>query len=133
MEETELNMNEIKALPAPENYTPPPPPPPEPEQPKTQSQQVTEDLVNLKDDAVSADEQGNKLALALFSGPPTSNNANGSWEAFPSNGETEVTSAWQTPAAETGKADWELALVESASNLSKQKAALAGGFDRSMS
>lgn len=129
VEETELNMNEIKALPAPENYTPPPPPPPEPEQPKTQSQQVTEDLVNLKDDAVSADEQGNKLALALFSGPPTSNNANGSWEAFPSNGETEVTSAWQTPAAETGKADWELALVESASNLSKQKAALAGGFD----
>ncbi|KAE8701570.1 putative clathrin assembly protein [Hibiscus syriacus] len=125
--EPETNMNEIKALPAPENYTPPPPPP-EPEQPKTVPQQVTEDLVNLRDDAVSADEQGNKLALALFSGPPTSN-ANGSWEAFPSNGEPEVTSAWQTPAAETGNADWELALVESASNLSKQKAALAGGFD----
>ncbi|XP_022755152.1 probable clathrin assembly protein At4g32285 [Durio zibethinus] len=126
-EGTEANMNEVKALPAPENYTPPPPPP-ETEQPKTQPQQVTEDLVNLKDDAVSADEQGNKLALALFSGPPSSN-ANGSWEAFPSNGEPEVTSAWQTPAAETGKADWELALVESASNLSKQKATLAGGFD----
>lgn len=126
-EEMEVNINEIKALPAPENYTPPPPPP-EPEQPKTQPQHVTEDLVNLKDDAVSADEQGNRLALALFSGPPTSN-ANGSWEAFPSNGEPEVTSAWQTPAAETGKADWELALAESASNLSKQKATLAGGFD----
>ncbi|OMO81164.1 ENTH/ANTH/VHS superfamily protein [Corchorus capsularis] len=126
-EEPEANMNEIKALPAPENYTPPPPPP-EVEQPKTPKPQVTQDLVNLRDDAVSADEQGNKLALALFSGPPTSN-ANGSWEAFPSNGEPEVTSAWQTPAAETGKADWELALVESASNLSKQKAALAGGFD----
>ncbi|XWS17123.1 hypothetical protein CRYUN_Cryun33cG0041400 [Craigia yunnanensis] len=124
-EEPEANMNEVKALPAPENYTPPPP---EPEQPKTQPQQMTEDLVNLKDDAVSADEQGNKLALALFSGQPTSN-ANDSWEAFPSNGEPEVTSAWQTPAAETGKADWELALVESASNLSKQKATLAGGFD----
>ncbi|KAK6236175.1 hypothetical protein SCA6_011512 [Theobroma cacao] len=126
-EEPEANMNEIKALPAPESYTPPPPPP-EPEQPKMQAQQDTEDLVNLKDDAVSADEQGNRLALALFSGPPTSN-ANGSWEAFPSNGQPEVTSAWQTPAAEAGKADWELALVESASNLSKQKAALAGGFD----
>ncbi|KAK8654989.1 hypothetical protein V6N13_107582 [Hibiscus sabdariffa] len=126
-EEPGMNMNEIKALPAPENYMPPPPPP-KPEQPKTVPQQVTEDLVNLRDDAVSADEQGNKLALALFSGPPTSN-VNGSWEAFPSNDEPEVTSAWQTPAAETGKADWELALVESASNLSKQKAALAGGFD----
>ncbi|XWS70719.1 hypothetical protein CRYUN_Cryun03dG0071700 [Craigia yunnanensis] len=65
-EETEANMNEIKDLPAPENYSPPPSPP-EPEQPKSQRQQVTEDLVNLKDDAVSADEQGNKLALALFS------------------------------------------------------------------
>ncbi|XVF48065.1 hypothetical protein PTKIN_Ptkin03bG0160800 [Pterospermum kingtungense] len=126
-EEIESNMSEIKALPAPENYNQPPPPP-EPKQPKMQPQQVTEDLVNLKDDAVSADEQGNKLALALFSGPPTSN-TNGSWEAFPSDGEPEMTSAWQTPAAETGKPDWELALVESASNLSKQKATLAGGFD----
>ncbi|KAE8718936.1 putative clathrin assembly protein [Hibiscus syriacus] len=129
LEGPETNMNEIKALPAPENYNPPPPPPPpEPEQPKMVPQQVTEDLVNLRDDAVSADEQGNKLALALFSERPTSN-ANGSWEAFPSNDEPEVTSAWKTPAAETGNTDWELALVESASNLSKQKAALAGGFD----
>ncbi|KAL5769030.1 hypothetical protein ACOSQ2_015813 [Xanthoceras sorbifolium] len=125
-EEREPDMNEVKALPPPENHTAPPP---EPQQaPKPQPQQVKEDLVNLKDDATSADEQGNKLALALFSGPPTTN-TNGSWEAFPSNGEHEVTSAWQTPAAESGKADWELALVESASNLSKQKAALAGGFD----
>lgn len=128
-EEAELDINEVKALPPPESYTAPPPPPPEPQQaPKPQPQQVTEDLVNLKEDAITADEQGNKLALALFSGPPTTN-TNGSWEAFPSNGEPEVTSAWQTPAAETGKADWELALVESASNLSKQKAAYAGGFD----
>ncbi|KAK9269480.1 hypothetical protein L1049_001255 [Liquidambar formosana] len=126
-EEPEPDMNEIKALPPPENYTPPPPPPPEP-QPKPQPQQETEDLVNLKDDGVSAEDQGNKFALALFSGPPTSN-TNGSWEAFPSNGQPEVTSAWQTPAAESGKADWELALVETASNLSNQKAALAGGFD----
>ncbi|XP_062149273.1 putative clathrin assembly protein At2g25430 [Alnus glutinosa] len=123
----EQDMNEIKALPPPENYNPPPPPPPEREA-KPQPQQVTEDLVNLKDDAISADEQGNKLALALFSGQPATN-TDGSWEAFPSNGEPEVTSAWQTPAAEIGKADWELALAESASNLSKQKATLAGGFD----
>ncbi|KAJ9167732.1 hypothetical protein P3X46_019336 [Hevea brasiliensis] len=124
-EEPVPNMNEIKALPPPENYTPPPPTEPEP---KPQQPQVTEDLVNLRDDAVTADDQGNRLALALFAGPPA-NNGNGSWEAFPSNGEPQVTSAWQNPAAEPDKADWELALVESASNLSKQKATLGGGFD----
>lgn len=126
-EEPVPDMNEIKALPPPENYTPPPPPPPEPE-PKPQQPQVTEDLVNLRDEGVTADDQGNRFALALFAGPGA-NNTNGSWEAFPSNGQPEVTSAWQTPAAETGKADWELALVETASNLSRQKATLAGGFD----
>ncbi|KAA8521576.1 hypothetical protein F0562_012249 [Nyssa sinensis] len=125
-EEPVPDMNEIKALPPPENYTPPPPPEPEP--PKPQKQQETEDLVNLRDEAVTADDQGNRLALALFAGP-AANNANGSWEAFPSNGEPEVTSAWQNPAAESGKADWELALVETASNLAKQKAALGGGLD----
>lgn len=131
VDEPVQDMNEIKALPAPENHTPPPPRPPQPE-PKTQPKQDTGDLLNLADGAVSAEDQSNKLALALFSAPVAST-TNGSWEAFPSNGEPssgpEVTSAWQTPAAESGKADWELALVESASNLSKQKAALAGGFD----
>ncbi|KAJ9163079.1 hypothetical protein P3X46_022791 [Hevea brasiliensis] len=124
-QELEPDMNEVKALPPPENYTSRPPPEP---RPKPQLQQVTEDLVNLRDDAVSADDQGNKLALALFSGPPIAS-TNGSWEAFPSNGDSEVTSAWQTPAAESGKADWELALVESTSNLSNQKAILGGGMD----
>ncbi|KAF2310629.1 hypothetical protein GH714_015697 [Hevea brasiliensis] len=124
-QEPEPDMNEVKALPPPENYIPTPPTEP---QPKPQPHQITEDLVNLKDDAVSADEQGNKLALALFNGPPTTC-TNNSWEAFPSNGDSEVTSAWQTPAAESGKADWELALVESTSNLSKQKATLGGGMD----
>lgn len=126
-EEPVPDMNEIKALPAPENYTPPPPPPPEPEAPKPQKQE-TGDLVDLREEAMTADAQGNRLALALFAGPAT-NKGNGSWEAFPSNGEPEVNSAWDNPAAESGKADWELALVESASNLSKQKAALGGGFD----
>ncbi|XP_030548308.1 putative clathrin assembly protein At2g25430 [Rhodamnia argentea] len=124
-EEPVPDMNEIKALPPPENYTPAPPPEPKPEPPKPQ---VTADLVDLRDDGVTADDQGNKLALALFAGP-AANSGNGSWEAFRSNGESEVTSAWQNPAAETGKEDWELALVETASNLSKQKAALGGGLD----
>lgn len=125
-EEPLEDMNAIKALPAPESYTPPPPPRPPAPAPKPPPQ-VTEDLVNLRDDAETADDQGNKFALALFAGPTT--NGNGSWLAFPSNSEPEVTSAWQTPAAEPGKADWELALVESASNLAKQKAALGGGLD----
>ena len=124
-EEPVPNMNEIKALPAPENYTPPPPPEPEP---KPKQQEVTHDLVDLREDSLTADDQGNKFALALFAGP-VSNKANGSWEAFPSNGQPEVTSAWQTPAAEPGKADWELALVESASNLVRQKQDLGGGLD----
>lgn len=123
--EPEPDTNEVKALPPPETFTPPPP---SVTQPKPPPQQVTNDLVDLKDDGVSADEQGNKLALALFSGHPTVK-TEGSWEAFPSDEGSEVTSAWQTPAAEPGKADWELALAESASNLSKQKANLAGGFD----
>ncbi|KAF9681240.1 hypothetical protein SADUNF_Sadunf06G0204900 [Salix dunnii] len=123
-EEPVPDMNEIKALPPPENYTPPPPEP----EPKPQQPQFAEDLVNLRDDTVTADDQGNRFALALFAGP-SANNGNGSWEAFPSNGEPQMTSAWQTPAAEPGKADWELALVETASNLSQQKAALGGGFD----
>ncbi|XP_072997717.1 probable clathrin assembly protein At4g32285 [Typha latifolia] len=128
-EEPVEDMNSIKALPAPEDYKEEQPEPvkvevevkkpPPPEQP----------LLDLREDTVTADEQGNKLALALFSGPPAANGTNGSWEAFPANGQSEVTSAWQTPAADPGKADWELALVETASNLSKQKATLAGGFD----
>ncbi|KAF8019002.1 hypothetical protein BT93_H3778 [Corymbia citriodora subsp. variegata] len=78
-----------------------------------------------EDNRVTADDQGNKFALALFVVPPA-NTGNGSWEAFPSNGEP---SAWQTRAAESGKEDWELALVETASDSSKQKSALGGGLD----
>lgn len=122
------DMNEIKALPAPENFSPPPPQPEPQSMPKPNPPQEAEDLVNLREEGLSADDQGNKFALALFNGPPAKN-SNGSWEAFPSNGQPEVTSAWQTPAAEQGKADWELALVETASNLEKQKAEMGGGMD----
>ncbi|KAI3771686.1 hypothetical protein L6452_02853 [Arctium lappa] len=121
--ETLPNMNEIKALPPPENHNPPPSSPPPAAAPPPLP---TEDLLNLKDDAMSADAHGNKLALALFSAP-SNVNAKGSWEVF---SEPEVTSAWQTLAAEGGgEADWEVALVESASNLPKQKANMAGGLD----
>jgi hypothetical protein len=80
-------------------------------------------------DIICQNKLGNRLALALFQGPPAAGGNNGSWEAFPSNGGNEVTSAWQNPAAEPGKADWELALVETASNLSMQKPAMSGGMD----
>ncbi|GLT25340.1 hypothetical protein SLA2020_004740 [Shorea laevis] len=122
-EEPAGDVNEIKALPPPENYTPPPP---EPEPKPKQPQVITGDLVDLRDGNVTADDQGNKLALALFNAPPPT--GNGSWEAFPLDGQPKETSAWQTTAAEPGRADWELALVESASNLSRQRATMGGGL-----
>lgn len=128
-EEPEPDMNSIKALPAPEDYKEPEPEKVEEEVKPEPPPQPQGDLVDLREDTVSADEQGNRLALALFQGPPAAGGSNGSWEAFPSNGANEVTSAWQNPAAEPGKADWELALVETASNLSKQKPAMSGGMD----
>nr|GEV01547.1 putative clathrin assembly protein At2g25430 [Tanacetum cinerariifolium] len=108
------NMNEIKALPPPENHNPPPAPPPPPSPPLASvhvGPLPTEDLLNLKDDTMSADARGNNLALALFSAPAEVE-TNGAWEVFSSEG-----------------ADWEVALVESASNLSRQKANMAGGLD----
>ncbi|KAL0559305.1 hypothetical protein IC582_003911 [Cucumis melo] len=119
VKESRYDMNEIKALPPPENCAP-----------VSQSvlQSLKEDLVNLREDEVSADEQGEKLAMAFFSGPPTTN-PNGSWETFSLNHEPEVSSVWQTRAAEFGKPDWELALVETASHLSKQRPDMGGCFD----
>ncbi|ERN12912.1 putative clathrin assembly protein At2g25430 [Amborella trichopoda] len=122
LEEEEPDMRSIKALPAPPEWD-------EQQQqlPSEKPKQETGDLVNLSEDAVTLEDQANKFALALFSADGAKAASGSSWEAFPSSGKEEVTSAWQL--AETGKAEWELALVESASNLSKQKATLAGGFD----
>ncbi|KAK8933230.1 putative clathrin assembly protein [Platanthera zijinensis] len=126
VEEPPLDINTIKALPAPSDYEEQPPVTEEPKTPPPQiPPQPPADLVDLREDTVTADAQGNKLALALFSAGAT----NAEWEPFPSASGGEITSAWQTPAAEQGKADWELALVETTSNLAKQKAALGGGFD----
>lgn len=121
VKELEYDMNEIKTLPPLENCAPV-------LQSVLRTQSRKEDLVNLREDGVSADEQGNKLALALFSGPPITN-PNGSWETFSSNHEPDASSVWQTPVAEFGKPDWELALVETASHLSKQKPDMGGCFD----
>ncbi|KAK7330082.1 hypothetical protein VNO77_24268 [Canavalia gladiata] len=115
--EVTVDMNETKALPAPENFTPPPPATRSVPKPKAvPTEQETGELVNLRDEGVSAEEQGNKVALALFSGGGTVK-TEGSWEAFGSNEESEV------------RCGWELALVECSSKLSRQKADLGGGFD----
>ncbi|KAI3711704.1 hypothetical protein L1987_70245 [Smallanthus sonchifolius] len=87
----------------------------------------TEDLLNLKDDIVPpANNHGNTLAISLFSGPKTVGNT-GSWDVFSSTSESDKAAVWRTPVVAGGKADWELALVESTSNLSRQKA--GGGLD----
>ena len=114
--EEELDMNAIKALPPPET--------PVEEEKKVEleheaiidskPQQQEGDLLNLGEDcALSSQEHADKLTLALFDGvphpPPQQQPA---WEAFSDEA-----------------ADWETALVQSASGLSQQKTSLAGGFD----
>ncbi|RWW69561.1 hypothetical protein BHE74_00022841 [Ensete ventricosum] len=116
-DEPEYEMNGIKALPAPEAAA----------EDTQQEQAVAEvkedkeeekeeekevDLLNLKDDAMTGEEHGNKLALALFDGHMSSDAAP-KWGAFP----------------DGDSSNWEMALVETASNLSGQKASLGGGFD----
>ncbi|CAM0958399.1 unnamed protein product [Alopecurus aequalis] len=128
------NMNGIKALPAPEHFRGAPPARVEPAKPfaaPVARAPEQSDLVDLREPAATADEQGNKFALALFSGAPAANGADSGWVAFPSDDDAPkaMSSAWQTPAAEPGKADWELALVETASNLSRQAPAMGGGLD----
>ncbi|KAL5203486.1 hypothetical protein ABZP36_014438 [Zizania latifolia] len=115
------DMNGIKALPAPEHHNV------AKKTPEQQAATQTRDLVDLREPV--EDNQDNKLALALFSGTPAADGTDGGWVAFPSDDAPEVKSAWQTPAAEAGKADWELALVETTSNLSRQKASMGGGLD----
>ncbi|ONK56719.1 uncharacterized protein A4U43_C10F12040 [Asparagus officinalis] len=70
------------------------------------------DFLNMRDDAVTVEDRGDDLALALFEGHTAPTTSAPVWEAF-----TDDT------------ADWETALVQSASNLSGQKAVLGGGFD----
>ncbi|PWA73377.1 AP180 N-terminal homology (ANTH) domain-containing protein [Artemisia annua] len=73
--------------------------------------ETTEDLLDMKDSPPA--NQANTLAIALFSGPKTVT-AKGSWDVF---------------SGPEKASDWELALVESASNLSKQNASITGGLD----
>ncbi|CAL4893670.1 unnamed protein product [Urochloa decumbens] len=112
VDEDEEDMNATKALPAPdqpaaarEEDTP------APAEPEAAALVVAEeeeaDFLNLKADAMPAEEHGQRLALALFDG-----DAAGS-----------APSAFDHTAA-----DWETALVQSASALASQRAELGGGL-----
>ncbi|KAK6135368.1 hypothetical protein DH2020_030879 [Rehmannia glutinosa] len=119
--EPEPDMNSIKALPPPEGF----PDETENEEQKQEIEtpkedekvktQVEGDLLNLGSDAPTTQEHGDKLALALFDGGPATSAPSDTktpWEAF-----------------KESSGDWEMALVQSASHLSNQKANLPGGFD----
>lgn len=123
-EPEDQDMNAIKALPPPEDFKPEQEPaaievkeesePKEDEKKKDENPMMC-DLLNLGEDhAIMREENADKLALALFdgSGPKV--------EALPA-------PTWQAFNEETS--DWETALVQSASNLSHQRAELGGGFD----
>ncbi|XP_042472619.1 putative clathrin assembly protein At1g03050 [Zingiber officinale] len=121
--EPEYEKNALKALPAPE---------PEeveeaqqeravaviednsssPEKTTKEAEEEDVDFLNLKGDAMTGEEHGDQLALALFDGP-LADSAAPKWEAF----EAEDSS------------DWETALVAAATNLSDKRAVLGGGFD----
>ncbi|KAK6282250.1 hypothetical protein POUND7_016075 [Theobroma cacao] len=116
-EAREEDMNAIKALPAPEDFSEAPAEE-EPEQEEEEDNskaivvQQEGDLLNLGEDAISSQDHADKLALALFDGAATSGPPPGpGWEAF------------------KDEADWESALVQSASNLNHQRTTLAGGLD----
>ncbi|XWS39687.1 hypothetical protein CRYUN_Cryun18bG0076300 [Craigia yunnanensis] len=116
-EAIEEDMNAIKALPGPEDFFEAPvEEKPEKEEEEDNSKAIVVqqegDLLNLAEDAMSSQDHADKLALALFDGgapvgpPPVPG-----WEAF----KDEV--------------DWESALVQSASNITNQRATLGGGLD----
>lgn len=118
------DMNAIKALPAPEDHVSEAQIEDEKKEQleqekvdnKPHQQQQEGDLLNLGENALPSEQHGDKLALALFDGIPSApamaEPTPPPWEAF-----------------SDGGADWETALVQSASGLSHQKMALAGGFD----
>ncbi|GAB2287470.1 hypothetical protein Dimus_021846 [Dionaea muscipula] len=105
----EEDLNHIKALPSPEDFAVD-----EGKKKTEKGQQREADLLNLGNDAVSSEQQGDKPPLALFdfgaaapAGPPPPP----AWQAF------------------GDSSDWEMALIESTSYLPHQKAELGGGLD----
>ncbi|XVE93072.1 hypothetical protein REPUB_Repub01dG0158600 [Reevesia pubescens] len=117
-EASKEDMNAIKALPASEDFFEGPveEEPEKEEEAEDNSKAIVvqqeSDLLNLGEDAMSSQDHADQLALALFdggapAGPPPAPGL----EVFKEEG------------------DWESALVQSASNLTTQRATLGGGFD----
>ncbi|XP_064942036.1 putative clathrin assembly protein At1g03050 isoform X3 [Musa acuminata AAA Group] len=79
---------------------------------KQKEEEEAVDFLNLKEDAMTGEEHGEKLALALFDGG-LSADASRKWEAF----------------VNDDPSDWETTLVQTASNLSGQKASFGGGLE----
>ncbi|XP_058745253.1 putative clathrin assembly protein At4g02650 [Vicia villosa] len=120
--EIEMDMNEIKALPPPEEFNEEPIKEVVKEE-KEQEKEIKEenivqtegDLLGLGDNMmIKQDYNENKLALALFDGELSTTKTTA--EALP----------WQ---AFDDESDWETSLVQSSSNLPNQKPSLGGGFD----
>ncbi|XP_009405274.2 putative clathrin assembly protein At1g03050 [Musa acuminata AAA Group] len=118
-EEPEHNMNAVESSPEPEDDTEDTKEERAIAEVKTdvadakqEEEEAEADLLNLKEDAMTSEENGDMLALALFDGNMA--DAAPKWEAFTNN---------------DNSSDWETALVQTSSNLSGQKASFGGGFD----
>lgn len=118
-QEAEEDINAMKALPPPEGFVV------EDQKEEIKEEESKDDLINtqtqpepdlldLREDNMTNEYQGDKLALALFDGGAETGPSQPAWEAF----------------KPEEKADWEVALVETASSLSNQQASLGGGFDK---
>lgn len=92
----------------------------------------TPDLLNMDEPAANPVEEQNHLALALFS---ATTEATQKWEPFGASSDhsaaangSNTSSVPAYPTVETGKAGWELALVEESTNI-RARSQMAGGFD----
>ncbi|XAR49420.1 hypothetical protein NMG60_11032624 [Bertholletia excelsa] len=123
-EEVEEDMSAVKALPPPEGL---------PEELKEEEKReeavgankeeddspIVADLLDLGDGAITSEDHGDRLALALFD-----------WDApVLTGGPTETVAPWD---AYKSTENWETALVQSASHLSNQQTSLPGGFNMMM-
>eukprot|EP00250_Pteridium_aquilinum_P011792 c20307_g1_i1 orf=696-2603(+) len=137
-EEADYEINGMKALPAPPLPAGEPPAAvpvakamdvPKPVSDNFDSRSA--DFLDINEPAMSTEEHGNKLALALFSGSETK--VNTKWESFLAAGDQGPgtgSGGAAVAASSNGAAGWELALIESESDLSKPTGnALAGGFN----
>ncbi|KAI5065722.1 hypothetical protein GOP47_0020417 [Adiantum capillus-veneris] len=116
-DDTSYDVNGMKALPAPPVSEEPEPEPPVEIQ-DLRKEESQGDLLEFDNEPVSAEEHGDRLALALFSDTAGTSTTQGSQTSY------------SVSLGERPLAGWELALVESSSEISKPATnPLAGGFN----